>query len=1557
MPQLATAGIVYLMNAGLSMAAAQVIVYGSMIVATGYASVKIAEQKAREMEADARRKARNRAAEIQNMQFGTVAPRRFIYGETIVNGHLIFQEAAGTDNKDLYRVVYLGEGPIQSATEVYFNDAQISLVGDLDDTGALVTTTAYNGYAAARVGLNGNAGSASYLSSIDLVGQTSWTNNHKMTGNAWLAYKLIHNNEVWTQGIPQVRVKVQGRKIYDPRLDGGGVGGGSGSHRYDDDTTWAFSNNSALCVLDFLLNGMSVDPSDIDMAAMRAAADICDENVNIQLANGSNSTQARYTTNGVSFLNDEVIASLEQLLVPCHGTLVEEAGVLRLLVPKDSSSVVVGITEDDIVSELNINVNSEVAGRINKVSGTFTDKDNNYQQADFSPISSSSLIASDGREHLQQIDLAMITDEARAQRLASIVLKENSLTNTMELVLKPKFSYLKVMDVVTVTFEPEKLANVGTDSIVTTATKWRISSYQLTPDGAVKISLEEYADSSYTWDTADHDYLTRSALSDGFIDTITAPTIGTPIKGNFLDEIGNQVLAMRVPVTHGSHPNFAFTEVKLLKHQFNSSNVLQETTTFETIALGASETSALFSGMSSIPPIGSTAGDYIRYSLSARTNVENGKVSAEATKDQNYINNGGFIAKDTTAPAAPTSASATGGKGQIFLTWTNPTEIDFSLVKIYRNTSNSTSGRTEIGTVKGTSFVDAGLPDNVTRYYWISAVDAVANESAFVGPFSANTNTAEIAIESSGSFFTFDTSGPKPSVQSINFRAIVQGSGSAATITAVNNSGSSVTLTDGFENADVTANYVFPAESTGNANGAAAGSLYIREAGEVWYNRIDTNDAWSRAGTLVVQHTDNDGADRGTALDALTTADKIMVYIDSSNYALFNITNNNTSSSDRNFISVSVNSSSGSFTASTNDVIQLRYGFSEKVLSVANFGDATSVTVSATLDGATASTTIQKSIEGSKVSAVSLNGAEIPMNNGLNADGSGTEQGVDPRPNNSTTQGKLDEAFLETNPLLSSMSDVPEDAVVWGRFVFEKVQTFTTTANQTTLTITGGHTPDKKTKVIYDTGSGGAFEQLISGDFTSAAVDASGNSASITLTNQFFNRLGISAMPSGKQITVTFIQASARKWDYSSQNWTDNAQIFDSPVVFSPLVLSNEVLSQSLSSVEVTADQLIVNKDVDLLDGAAWRIGKTEYSSLADGIFFGNPSGIGPTNYDFAFVATSNSGTSSEHGIEITPQQTKLIQPVITKQATGAVAISDKQTTQTVPIKDPTTSPATNPNAQTVTINAIGAGGGGAGAESQSGTAGAGGNTTYTLTITGGPQAGTYNVTASGGAAGTGYGAAKTDGDRGEDSSRATGGYGGGAYGVGGTGTLGSGGGGGGGRDYNWNTSSRKCGGGGGAGSHVSNSYDISAATSVSLNITAIGAGGAGMSTSRGNGGAGGQGVVYGTIETSGLDPVFMNTARTHSIVTTSRAFDTWYLNTSNEAIISLFVYPNTYRVFTFHTNTSASTTGSTIIGQTEPTAYTGGDLTVVVPPDHYYSLRRATVNSGDQIRFWGEYK
>ena len=327
--------------------------------------------------------------------------------------------------------------------------------------------------------------------------------------------------------------------------------------------SWAYSNNSALCVLDFLINGMKVDIDDLDIASFQAAASTCDDNITIINSSGTSTTEKRYTTNGVAFLDEEVISTLEQLLIPCHGSLLEEGGTIRLLVPGASTTVTANLTEDDLISELSIKVNAQISSRMNKVGGSFTSAQENYQEVDFSPISSSSLIADDGREHIHELSLAMVTSESHAQRMASIVLKENALTNSINATLKPEFAYLRVGDIVTMTFQPEVIGGSGTDSILTNATKFQVVSYSLQPTGEISVELQEYNDSSYVWNTADHDYVTRTALADSFIETIDKPTFGTPVASNYLDEAGNQVLAFNVPLTPASHPNFAFTSVGL----------------------------------------------------------------------------------------------------------------------------------------------------------------------------------------------------------------------------------------------------------------------------------------------------------------------------------------------------------------------------------------------------------------------------------------------------------------------------------------------------------------------------------------------------------------------------------------------------------------------------------------------------------------------------------------------------------------------------------------------------------------------------------------------------------------------------------------------------------------------------------------------------------------------------------------------------------------------------------------------------------------------------------
>lgn len=94
-----------------------------------------------------------------------------------------------------------------------------------------------------------------------------------------------------------------------------------------------------------------------------------------------------------------------------------------------------------------------------------------------------------------------------------------------------------------------------------------------------------------------------------------------------------------------------------------------------------------------------------------------------------------------TTPSAPTSLSATGGTGQISLSWTAPGKNGNSAItgyRIYRgNDSNNMSLLTTVGNV--TSYVDTPLELSQTRYYKVAAVNSFGY-SAFSNTSNATTD-------------------------------------------------------------------------------------------------------------------------------------------------------------------------------------------------------------------------------------------------------------------------------------------------------------------------------------------------------------------------------------------------------------------------------------------------------------------------------------------------------------------------------------------------------------------------------------------------------------------------------------------------------------------------------------------------------------------------------------------------------------------------------------------------------------------------------------------------
>ncbi len=87
---------------------------------------------------------------------------------------------------------------------------------------------------------------------------------------------------------------------------------------------------------------------------------------------------------------------------------------------------------------------------------------------------------------------------------------------------------------------------------------------------------------------------------------------------------------------------------------------------------------------------------------------------------------------DTNPPSAPANIKAEDLKigGHIRLTWTKPTDSDFSSVTIYRSAQKGVIGGSIRTGLKETTFDDPNAVDGTTYYYTVRAVDTSKNESS-----------------------------------------------------------------------------------------------------------------------------------------------------------------------------------------------------------------------------------------------------------------------------------------------------------------------------------------------------------------------------------------------------------------------------------------------------------------------------------------------------------------------------------------------------------------------------------------------------------------------------------------------------------------------------------------------------------------------------------------------------------------------------------------------------------------------------------------------------------
>jgi hypothetical protein len=425
----------------------------------------VSKQLQKKAQEKARKKAEKdraaRSGSILDLQYGEGQPRVVAIGKVVMAGQAVYDNTFGTANKTLQRVLKLSDFRCSALTRIAIDGAWVT-TGTLDATKGLpVNSGDYSGLIWVKF-LDGSQTSAdTYLTGNDNP-DGRWTTNHIGNGCAYVIVTCEYNDEKLSS-IPEMLFEVNGAPLYDPRKDT--TVGGSGSHRWNNVTTWEFSENPILAEYCYRMGfytgtygsghdvfcGMGMAQSELDYTRYAAAADICDQVV---------SSEARYRVSTFLEADNEHGDNIEELMLACAGMIVEGVtGPFPILGATQSS--VATLTNDDLIADapVEFRLHRPVSEVVNTVSGVYSEPNFVYAETGYSRQQLAAALTADRRTIDYNLNLPMVPSKRQAEQLASIYLSENRFEATKTIVVHPKWLVLEVGDWITWTNDEDGAAS------------------------------------------------------------------------------------------------------------------------------------------------------------------------------------------------------------------------------------------------------------------------------------------------------------------------------------------------------------------------------------------------------------------------------------------------------------------------------------------------------------------------------------------------------------------------------------------------------------------------------------------------------------------------------------------------------------------------------------------------------------------------------------------------------------------------------------------------------------------------------------------------------------------------------------------------------------------------------------------------------------------------------------------------------------------------------------------------------------------------------------------
>ena len=613
-----------------------------------------------------------------------IEPIPVIYGTRRVGGVRVFVSSRDASGGDPNEFLYIA---------MVLAEGEVDAITDIyiDDTP--ISDSKYNGLY--TVNVHTGADNQVYDSLLTQA-NAGWTTAHKLSGVAYIAIKLKWNENAF-QGVPDITALVRGRKVYDPRSPSAAN---------------AYSTNPALCLRDYMTNtrfGKGLPASAIDDVAFSAAATDCDESVTFYTGGG---TGKIFETNAVLQTDETLFSNIEKMLMGCRGFLPYTQGKYGLIIDK-SRSVSYAFDTDTMVSGISIQGESK-ENKFNRVIVKFANPAVDYQpdQATWPDAGSSEettfLSEDNGTLLVTDLDMPTVTNYYAARDLARVILKRSRSSLRCSFKTTSEALQLSVGDVVTVTHPTPAWV----------AKPFQIEEITLNYDGTCSVSLLQYDSTIYTYDLAAEEITYPQSVLPNPFSVVPPSSLSTSATTSVALD-GTIIPAIEASWTASTDSFVTQYDLQWSTDNTNFQSIVTDNTRFTVSPVIAGAT----------------------YYFKVRSINSLGVKSVFVTANQGSVG-------DTTAPALPTSLSATAGYKSINLEWTNPVDKDFSNTEVYRATS---SGGTyaEVATVGGgfgvkAEFLNGGLADATAFYYKFKSVDYSGNKSAFTGVVSATTNAAAI---------------------------------------------------------------------------------------------------------------------------------------------------------------------------------------------------------------------------------------------------------------------------------------------------------------------------------------------------------------------------------------------------------------------------------------------------------------------------------------------------------------------------------------------------------------------------------------------------------------------------------------------------------------------------------------------------------------------------------------------------------------------------------------------------------------------------------------------